>query len=401
MILMKSINVKYLAGSEIKAVKPLEPFHETVCEFFSELSKKIQKDKEALRYPDILSYGFYCRKGNIEKIRQQLNIREKRIGKGLIFHIAPSNVPVNFAFTYLFGMLSGNANIVRVSTKDFPQVRIICRIMEELFEQEKYSCVKERTAIVQYARDKDTTDALSKMADVRVVWGGNATIEEIRKSPISSRCTEVTFADRYSFGLFDVDRILNEPEDNLKRLAAGFYNDTYLMDQNACSTPHLIFWKSNGNTADYEKAQKRFWDAIYEAAQKYDLADIKVSDKYVALCKAGIDSNASFNLKRYENLLYVLTLKRMPQRIESLRGKYGMFYQYEIEQLEQICPVITKTVQTCVLHGIEKEEVAQLVIDHHLTGIDRVVPIGHSLDIGVVWDGYDLIRQFTRIINTL
>lgn len=399
-ILMKSAEVIYLSGDEISRIKPLEPFNDTVCEFFAELSKRLQKDREALNYPDVLSFAFYCRKGNIAKIKQQLNIQELCIGKGLIFHIAPSNVPVNFAFTYLFGMLAGNANVVRVSTKDFPQVKIICRVMNELFQNEKYDIIKEHTAIIQYVHNKEVTDFFSSKADIRVIWGGDSTINEIRKSPIPSRCTEVTFADRYSFGIFDVNTILNESEEDLKKIADGFYNDTYLMDQNACSTPHMIFWRSNGSTADFLKVQERFWKAVNSSAKKYDLADIKVSDKYVALCKAAIDLKADFEVTTYDNLLYVLSLKNAPAQIEQLRGKYGMFYQWEIHDLEEICPLITNTVQTCVVHGINKENIGRMIVKNNLTGIDRIVPVGHSLDIGVIWDGYDLIRQFTRIVHT-
>jgi hypothetical protein len=30
-------------------------------------------------------------------------------------------------------------------------------------------------------------------------------------------------------------------------------------------------------------------------------------------------------------------------------------------------------------------------------GIDRLVPIGEALTFAAVWDGYDLLREFTRV----
>jgi hypothetical protein len=33
-----------------------------------------------------------------------------------------------------------------------------------------------------------------------------------------------------------------------------------------------------------------------------------------------------------------------------------------------------------------------------LIGVDRIVPIGTALDIGIYWDGYDLIRTLSRVI---
>ena len=35
----------------------------------------------------------------------------------------------------------------------------------------------------------------------------------------------------------------------------------------------------------------------------------------------------------------------------------------------------------------------------NLEGIDRVVPIGQALDINLFWDGYDLNKILTRVID--
>ena len=52
------------------------------------------------------------------KVRQNL-------GKGTIFHIAPSNVPINFAFSLISGILMGNSNMVRLPSNQFKQINII------------------------------------------------------------------------------------------------------------------------------------------------------------------------------------------------------------------------------------------------------------------------------------
>ena len=272
--------------------------------------------------------------------------------------------------------------------------------MNRLFEKEEYKKIREQTAIVRYERNREITDRLSVLADIRVIWGGDHTIAELRKSPIRARCTEITFADRYSFGLFDVKAMLDAGEDAVARLADAFYNDTYLMDQNACSTPHMIFWKTTGDAADFAKAQERFWKAVHTVCvRKYDLADIKVSDKYMNLCRMGIDYPGLFKVTRYDNYLYVLTCKRMPEDICALRGSYGMFFQMELSNIEEICPVIHEKVQTCAVFGINENEVRDIVIKNRLTGIDRVVPVGKTLDIGIIWDGYDLVRQLSRVVG--
>ena len=36
------------------------------------------------------------------------------------------------------------------------------------------------------------------------------------------------------------------------------------------------------------------------------------------------------------------------------------------------------------------------VFKNNLKGIDRIVPIGHSLDIGLLWDGYNIPNILSR-----
>ena len=55
--------------------------------------------------------------------------------------------------------------------------------------------------------------------------------------------------------------------------------------------------------------------------------------------------------------------------------------------------------QTLTYFGLNKSDLINFVIKNRLNGIDRVVPIGKALDIGVVWDGYDILGSLSRIIN--
>jgi hypothetical protein len=39
------------------------------------------------------------------------------------------------------------------------------------------------------------------------------------------------------------------------------------------------------------------------------------------------------------------------------------------------------------------------ILKNKLQGIDRVVPVGQALDISFFWDGYDLNRILTRVVD--
>ena len=237
--------VTYLVGNDeivaaLKDVSPKCPFDDSVVEFLNSLSKILMKSREAKAYPDVITLGFWMRKSSVLALKERFvtDSSDIKIGRGVAFHIAPSNVPVNYAYSLLTGLLTGNANVVRIPSKDFPQVSIINKAINEALEE--YPDMKPYICLVRYGRDQMVNDMFSALADTRIIWGGDNTIAEIRKSPLGARAGEIAFADRYSLAVIDSDKYM-EVSDK-ERLAEEFYNDTYLSDQNACTSPRLVVW---------------------------------------------------------------------------------------------------------------------------------------------------------------
>ena len=398
MIHMKSNEIKILFGTTEPQICPLKPFAEEIVAFLDAWSKALRQDVQVKSYPDIMTFAFWIRKANVIKLKQKIDIlADMRIGRGLVFHIAPSNVAINFAYSFVFGLLAGNGNIVRISSKDFPQNEIVCRILKEVTSQETFQWVDERNGIIQYGHENEACNQkFSKMCNSRIIWGGDRTIHEIRKYPIMPRCNEITFSDRYSFAMLSADAVLELSVQGRRDLAEGFYNDTYLMDQNACSSPHLICWMGEKNAV--REAKELFWATVYEVSKKYDLPDVKVSEKYTLACIYAAKSMVS-DIKRYENYLYVAELTDLPEDITEMRGKYGLFFEYAVCDMSDILSKITTKVQTCAVFGIKEKEVVDTLIKSHVQGIDRVVEIGHTLDMDIVWDGYDIIAELSRHIS--
>ena len=392
-IRMKDTNIEWIIGDENIKIFPLKPYSDIVIDFLDELSAMLRKKVIRGKYNDIGTLAFWCRRGNLLKLKENAGNLNNRLGRGLVFHITPSNVPINFAFSYFFGLLSGNSNAVRVPSKRFEQIDIICDAVKAVLENDRYKMIKETTAFVRYGHDKEITDAFSMMADARIIWGGDASISEIRKSPMKSKGTEIVFADRFSLGIINSDEFDKLSEEDSDEFALRFYNDTYLMDQNACSTPHLILWVG----AKKEAAKVKLWSSVHKVAGQYNLKPIKAMDKYTDLCLSGC-SNDIKKADRKDNLLYVVELNELPEEIDKLRGSYGMFYQYDLENINNLAPYIDSKVQTLLYYGMDKNKLLSFVLDNHLQGIDRIVPFGKALDIGVYWDGYDIVSQLSRIV---
>lgn len=385
-------NIDYVIGSADLETSPLPVFNDEVCSLIESLSGGILNSPLAREYPDLSALAFWGRKANLNKLKADFGNLEGRIGRGLCLHIAPSNIPVNFAFSWLFSLLAGNANLVRLPSKAYPQAEALCKLIAELLED--YPKIKARTAFIRYERSDEITAELSKDADARMIWGGDETVKRMKAMPTSPRCVDISFPDRYSVLVIDANAVLDADDDLLKRLAQGFYNDTYLMDQNACSSPQLILW-----TNDCSEGRERFWKAVTGVADaRYVLQDAVAVDKYTQLCCEAIQNQEFHEIRRTGNLLYREEISALNADTIERRGKGGYFYEYALKDLHEFCAFVTERFQTVTYFGLDPKDLRKFVIENCVNGVDRIVPVGKAMDIGTVWDGHDLIRELSRII---
>ena len=134
-MISKINNIEYLVGSSDCDLKADVPFSNEICNFLGDLSVKLNNLQLSKKYPDIKTLAFWCRKKNILNLKEKLNTNESSLGLGLIFHITPSNIPTNFAYSLIFGLITGNSNIVKVPSKNFEQVTIICSAINKLLKK--------------------------------------------------------------------------------------------------------------------------------------------------------------------------------------------------------------------------------------------------------------------------
>lgn len=379
----------------LQVLPALKIFDEDVCEFLHRLSVLIMNDAESKNYADIISFGFFIRKANIQKLKNAYkDCLDNTIGRGLSFHIAPSNVPINFAYSLVAGLLSGNSCVIRVSSKPFKQTEILCRLLEQL--KAKYEITR-YIKIIQYPHAADITNILSLVADVRVIWGGDMTIHTIRKSPLPPRCVELCFADRYSACVINSQSLLRLSDKELKTLAQHFYNDTYLYDQNACSSPRLIYWlgKKYAN-----EARERFWHSVWENIKdRYKLENITAVDKLITECRGAIDlANVKIEKKK-DNLISRIYVSSLNRGLENYACACGSFIESSGESLEGLLNIASKRFQTLAYFGLDSKMILENITALGILGIDRIVPIGETSNFSLIWDGYDLISMMSRIIE--
>ncbi len=392
--------ITFLVGTaeridEMAAAPEKEPFSEDILDFLSSVSRELMRSRETKAYPDVVTLGFWLRKGNLGRLKEKYGSHDGSVhlGRGIAFHIAPSNVPVNFAYSLFTGLMTGNKNIVRVPSKDFPQVGIIVDAIERVLEEK--SNFKSYIALVRYEKDKEINDVLSSLSDIRIIWGGDAAIAEIRKSPLPPRSNEVTFADRFSLAVIDSDEYMKMAAGGkAERIAADFYNDTYLSDQNACTSPRLVVWTGR-RKAD---AKERFWSELHRLVkQKYEFQPVIAVNKLTSSYLTAVHEDEIHIEDSEDNLIVRVKADKLTTDLIDLRESCGFFFEYDTDDLmdlKELC--LDNRVQTVGVIG-EKELLKPLLLSG-ISGIDRIVPIGHTMDFDLIWDGYDLSRSLTRAV---
>jgi len=243
--------INYLVGKSAKLNISLFPFNKIIVEFLDDLSKTLNYFNKP-NFTDIKALSFFCRKNNIFALKNKyLNQDSVRFGLGLLFHITPANIPTNFAYSLIFGLLTGNSNLVKVPSKEFSEIEIICKSINKLLKKKKYIKIKHMISIVRYNDYDQFTKKYSSICDGRLIWGGDQTIKNIRKYSVKAKNIDIPFSDRYSISLINLDKFSNLSNFKKRLLIQKFYNDTYDVDQNACSSPHMVLW-----TGNYKKKNK-------------------------------------------------------------------------------------------------------------------------------------------------
>ncbi len=387
--------LEFLVGNhdilcEMPQISVLPMFSDKIVAFLGALSRELLNDKRSKKFVDVISYAYWIRKASIEKNRDKHIDRKCRIGRGVAFHVAPSNVPVNFAVSMTSSMLAGNITLIRVSNKKFEQVDIICDAMNKLLEDE-FNYLAGYICVIRYDHSDIITQELSDICDVRIVWGGNRTIREIRKAVLPPRAIEMTFADRHSIAVIDSDYYLLQDADEV---AKGFYTDTYYTDQNACSSPRLVVWTGN----KVEEARKLFWSKLGELAVKdYDMKPIQAVDKYTSFCTLGM-GHKGMKLVSDDNYVVRIEVDNLYPELMEYKNSGGYFFEYYAGELDDIVPVLTKQCQTVSVLGIDKKDIRDIVYKYGVRGVDRIVLLGQTMGLEFIWDGYKMIENMSRFV---
>ncbi|MFY7867758.1 acyl-CoA reductase [Roseateles sp.] len=400
---LPSIDVVLPHGQRIEDLAAhgnLPPFGSVQLGFASQLAKALTVSAAVRAFPELVALGFWLRPANLKRTIDAFITRKGdavHLPRGLVFHVAPSNVDTIFVYSWFISLLCGNRNIIRLSSKETPQTTALLAILEELLTQDEWRDIAQRTLIVRYGHDAAVSAALSAACDVRVIWGGDDTIRTFRDFPLNPRATELAFANKFSMSVLDARTVAEADSDVLQKLTGAFHNDVYWFGQMACSSPRMLLWL--GSASQAEAAAGRFWPAL---RTELDRRGVTISapdhmNKEVTADALAIEQ-ASVQIETPDPRITRVRLPE-PALLDELHCGAGLFHEARIDTLDALKPLLSRKIQTISHFGVTTFQWKEFLGTAVPAGIDRIVPMGSALDFEPIWDGQDLLQSFLRQVT--
>jgi hypothetical protein len=385
------------ALAALLATPPLMPFSAEVTGFIDDLGKGLRADPASRAFPELVALGFWARRANIERLRMGFVAGPAdalRMPRGTAFHVAPSNVDTIFVYSLLLSMLAGNNNIVRISSRAGEQSGHLLNVLDRAIAGAG-PAIRARIAIVRYDHDKAITDALSAACDLRIVWGGDATVGLVRTSPLAPAGTELVFPNKYSLAVFDAAAWMADADQ--AGTARRFVNDALWFGQMACSSPRALVWRGTATAA--AAASASFWAAVETAAAAAALPfdDASAVAKLLAEQGLGIAGGAHV-LGTASNRVRIVRADGLAGLGAAAAAGNGFVREFRVDDLGALMPQVARNWQTIVSHGIDGDDWRAALATTRPPGIDRIVKVGQALDFDAIWDGVDLLTAMTRMV---
>ncbi|OIP28848.1 hypothetical protein AUK22_03725 [bacterium CG2_30_54_10] len=167
--------------------------------------------------------------------RSGLNHELRVVPRGVVVHLAAGNVFVGAVDSLVSGIITGNANLLKMSRVDlvFPVL-----FLESLRECDPLGLVWPNQAALHWkGGDREIEDRLLTDDFTVVFWGGKEALASVR-SRIGPNTRLIENGPRFSFAATEGDFLSAAMG---PAMVHGLANDLCIWDQQACSSPQVVY----------------------------------------------------------------------------------------------------------------------------------------------------------------
>lgn len=375
---------------DVLASSSMVPFDESIVAFLSVLSKRILTDNQCKNYPELVALGFWLRASNIESLKQKCT-RENSKALGLVIHFTPANVDTMFVYSWVCSLLMGNKNVVRIASQESTMQSALLHVLDSVLQSDRHSQLARMNVFVRFDKDSGYSEKLSMLADARVIWGGDDSVNAIRALPCRPRSRDISFADRYSACLINSGNL--DDIDEIDKLAEMLWRDTKPFDQHACSSPKIVYWMG-----DSSKIKELFLSVNKMAKEQSQAIELANNHFVLGQLIRSTQPNCHVYLQDRISAIGVDETKMVDLTWHTGAGFYIVKL---ITGMDELITGIDEKLQTLSFWNISQQQILKLSEQSSIRGLDRIVPVGRALDFSPTWDGFDLFNQLSRQIDII
>ena len=371
------------------------PFAESLKAVVKELSTTLLRSPMARIAPQLTALGYWLRPAAITRLQQQFDSNTSdntvKVARGLALQLPPENVDTLFVYSWVLSFLVGNSNVTRLPSAPNAIALWLVEQITAILDKHGQS---ERQSFCYFDKNSSVSERLSRHCDLRVIWGGDAKIAAVSADLIQPDGLSIGFSDRKSICVLHSENYANLSDAEQAALAEKFYNDTFWFDQMGCGSPRLLVWVG---------AEKPPMDVFFRHLdnvidhKSYRVEPGVAIDKLVFANEMMIDQvSQSVHWHRAEFVTLESNLEAAV--LDHARGGGTLFFT-RTDSLADVAALARRDLQTIATFGFTQPEKLDLAVRLNGNGGYRIVPIGEALNFDSVWDGLDLMQQFSRQIT--
>ena len=341
-------------------------------------------------------------RGNRNFLDDFININRSEIKlkaqpRGIVSHWIAGNVPMLGMLSLVQGILTKNANLVKVSKDNLHVVPMLLNSMAKvnikgsngkLIEGKKI--VQSISCIYYSSSDDDALNEMSLNSQVRVAWGGMKAVEKIMNLPRKFGCEDIIFGPKTSFAAIGSEKLFDK--DSSIKIAKKIALDASQFEQQGCNAPHTIFVERNGFISPLQFAELLSHEM--RSISKKILRDpntvIDLGKILMLRAQHEMKGEAFYPDGLEWTVLYSDDDKGLaePCYFKSLFVRPIV----DIMKVDDYCSHLTQTAGVA-LSDERKKEFALRV---SARGIDRIPDVGSMSNYDVPWDGMFMMDRLVR-----
>lgn len=371
-----------------------EPCSAASLAMLGALSRELLSDPQSRAVPQYVALAYWLRPAALQRLTGELTQDERpgrlRVSRGVALHLPPTNVDTIFVYSWAMSVLAGNANIVRLASSLSGDtqwlVALVARVIAAHGEAGRH-------VFCHYGYGQAIEGSIAGQSDLRMIWGGDAKVDAVSRTPIRPDGLSIGFPDRRSLSIFSAQAYAAAGDDARDALAVQFSNDIFWFDQMGCGSPRLLVWL--GEPGDLSADFYRRVQAC-AAKKQYALETGAVIGKF-SLSNDLMAEGTSRHYATFGNALHVNRVLDPAAALSQTVGG-GFLCDWCVDSLDEVPAAVSRQTQTITHFGLTPEQLEQLALSIGSRGGYRIVPVGQALQFDNLWDGVDLYEHMTRKI---